>query len=400
MRQRELPSLKTAAWLNEPRLQNVLKALNAYGETRVVGGAVRNALLGVPVADIDLATVLLPAEVMTVAKAAGFGVHPTGIEHGTVTIAHGGAAFEVTTLRRDVETNGRHAVVEFGQSWQEDAQRRDFTMNALYCDAAGKIYDFTNGYVDIQKRCVKFVGAATQRIQEDYLRILRFFRFHAAYGRHMPDTAGLKACVKLKAGLKTLSAERVRQELFKLLVAPNARNTLMLMAEHRLLKNIIPYTDEWRVFGRLPQDAVLRLFVISKQPETLKDMLRLSNVDAARLQALRAAPDISPALSTVECRRILYHIGASAWRDAVLLSHARSRAAMGNEQWQELLHLADQWTIPILPVKGVDVLSAGIEPGPRVGRILAQLEDWWVANDFAPSRDDLLGRIGRYREKA
>ncbi len=195
----DLPSLRRAAWLREPRLQVVLRVLNVDGVTRVAGGAVRNALLGVPVADVDLATTLLPTDVMAIAKREGFGVHPTGIEHGTVTVTHQGAAFEVTTLRRDVETDGRHAVVSFTDDWAEDAARRDFTMNALYCDATGKIYDFTEGYLDIQKRKVRFVGVPAQRIQEDYLRILRFFRFHAHFGKSLPDAAGLKACVQFKS---------------------------------------------------------------------------------------------------------------------------------------------------------------------------------------------------------
>jgi poly(A) polymerase len=230
MPKRELPSLHDQAWLNEPRLQEVLRVLNASGETRVAGGAVRNALLGVAVADVDVATVLLPEEVMTAAKAAGFGVHPTGLDHGTITITCKKAAFEVTTLRRDIETDGRHAVVSFTTNWAEDAARRDFTINAMYCDAAGKIYDYTKGYADIQKRKVKFVGVPEERIAEDYLRILRFFRFHAWYGKNAPDKEGLQACIKLRSGLKKLSVERVRQELFKLLAAPNAVKTLQLMA--------------------------------------------------------------------------------------------------------------------------------------------------------------------------
>ena len=177
---RKIPNLAKAKWLNEPRLQAVLAVLNTGGgETRVAGGAVRNALLGPPIADVDLATTLEPRDVIQLAKGAGFGVHPTGIEHGTVTVVNRAAAFEVTTLRRDVETDGRHAVVSFTKDFAEDAGRRDFTMNALYCSARGEIYDFTGGYKDILKRKVKFVGTASARIKEDYLRILRLFRFHA-----------------------------------------------------------------------------------------------------------------------------------------------------------------------------------------------------------------------------
>ena len=398
MPKRELPSLAGESWLNESRLQHVLRVLNNGGVTRVAGGAVRNALLGVPVADIDLATTLVPDQVSKLAKAAGFGVHPTGIEHGTVTVTHDGAAFEVTTLRLDVETDGRRAVVAFTEDWAEDAARRDFTINAMYCDATGKIYDFTDGYADILKRKVRFVGRPSQRIREDFLRILRFFRFHAYYGKGKPDEAGFKACVRLKAGLKTLSAERVRQELLKLLVAPHAVKILKLMAEAGILKVVLPHTDEWRVMCRLPVDAVVRLFVLAREPATLKERLRLSNADAVRLQSLSSVPEVSPALMETERRRLLYHVGVAVWRDAVHLSWAKSRAKMDDVAWLELLDLSSQWVPPKFPLKGADILSSGFAAGPQVGQVLSALEDWWVASDFAPTKDDLLARVGRYNE--
>jgi poly(A) polymerase len=398
MRKVDLPCLQDQQWLNEPRLQAVMRVLNASGETRVAGGAVRNALLGVPVADVDLATVLLPDEVIATARVAGFGVHPTGLEHGTVTVTHQKAAFEVTTLRRDVETDGRHAVVSFTTDWTEDAARRDFTINAMYCDSSGKIFDYTKGYQDIQKRRVKFVGDASERIQEDYLRILRFFRFHAWYGKNAPDKAGLEACVTLKSGLKKLSVERIRQELMKILAAPNAIKTLKLIAETGVLKIILPHTEHWTVLERLPVDAILRLFVLAREPKKLKDRLRLSNEDAARLAALHAAPDVSKALSEVERRRILYHIGASGWRDAVDLSLAQSKTKLDDPKWKALRDVPNLWVPPRLPVKGTDLIGVGLHPGPKMGQILSALEDWWVANDFTPTRQDLMARVGRYKD--
>ncbi len=398
MSKRNLPSLLAEAWLNEPRLQEVLRVLSVGGETRVAGGAVRNALLGVAVADVDLATTHLPADVMRLCTAAGFGVHPTGVDHGTVTVAHKGAAYEVTTLRKDVETDGRHAVVSFTQDWAEDAARRDFTMNAMYCDASGKIYDFTTGYEDVRKHKVRFVGDAATRVREDYLRILRFFRFQAWYGKAAADAAGLAACVKLKTGLKTLSAERMRQELLKILAAPRALSILKLMAETGILKLIIPHTEDWRVFGRLPADAILRLFVLARDPQSLKPLLRLSNADVARMDLMRAAPVLTPALSEAERRRILYQIGGAAWGDAVLLSHARSRARREHAEWAHLLDLPQQWPCPTLPVKGSDLIEAGFSPGPQIGQCLAALEDWWVASDFTSTRADLLGRSVRYKD--
>jgi poly(A) polymerase len=398
MPKRELPSLAGEAWLKEPRLQNVLRVLSVEGETRVAGGAVRNALLGVAVADVDLATTLLPDEVMRSSKAAGFGVHPTGIAHGTVTVVCGGAAFEVTTLRKDIVTDGRHAVVSFTHDWVEDAARRDFTINAMYCDANGKISDFTDGYSDIIKRKVRFVGVPSQRIREDKLRILRFFRFNAHYGRGKPDVDGFKACVRLKAGLKTLSAERVRQELLKLLAGAHAVKVLRLMAEAGILKVILPHTDEWRVLCRLPVDAMLRLFVLAKEPLTQKESLRLSNADAERLKNLASAPEITPSLSQAERRRLLYHIGVERWWDIVHLYWAKSRAKSADVNWSGLLALPEIWLPPELPVKGADILAAGFAAGPQVGQVLAALEDWWVASDFQPSKDDLLARLGRYKD--
>jgi poly(A) polymerase len=357
--------------------------LNAEGAVRVVGGAVRNHLLDMPVADVDLATTLLPHDVMRIAECAGFAVHPTGLDHGTVMVTHQHAHFEVTTLRRDVATDGRRAVVAFTQDWAEDAARRDFTLNALYCDAVGKSYDYTNGYADLLKRRVRFVGKASQRIREDYLRILRFFRFHAA-------------CVKEKRGLKTLSAERIRQELMKLLVAPRAVETLKVMAAHRILRDVLPHTEEWRVMKRLPPDALLRLFVLAREPGSLKERLRLSNDEAERLERMSSLPHLSPALQDAERKRVLYHLGAAAWRDAVHLSRADSNS--NTEDWHGLLHLADQWTIPVFPLKGGDLVSAGIASGPKLGQVLAALEDWWVASDFMPSKQDLLARMGRYKD--
>jgi poly(A) polymerase len=399
MPKRELPSLNDQAWLQEPRLQEVLHVLNTKGETRVAGGAVRNALLGVAVADVDVATVLLPEDVMTVAKAAGFGVHPTGLEHGTITVTCKKAAFEVTTLRRDIETDGRHAVVSFTTDWAEDAARRDFTINAMYCDASGKIYDYTRGYADIQKRKVRFVGDASERIAEDYLRILRFFRFHAWYGKNAPDKDGLQACAKSKSGVKKLSVERVRQELFKLLAAPEAIKTLQLMATNGVLRIILPHTEQWRVLGRLPVDALLRLFVLARDRKNLKDRLRLSNEYAVRLAAMVAAPHLSPALSTGERRRILYQLGVDGWRDAVHISLAQSKAKLNDPGWLALLDLAQTWEPPRLPVKGTDLIGVGLHPGPKMGQVLSALEDWWVANDFKPTRQDLMARVNRYTDE-
>lgn len=391
-----LPSLARARWLQEPELKRIFAAIAAAGgEARVAGGAVRNALLGQPIADIDLATTLAPEAVTAACTKAGLKVHPTGIDHGTVTVVAGKRAFEVTTLRHDVETDGRRARVAFTGDWQADARRRDFTVNALYCDQRGKIYDVTDGYRDILRKRIRFVGRAEQRIAEDYLRILRFFRFHAQIGKGAPDKAGLAACVRLRKGLDRLSAERIRQELLKLLAAPGAVATLRLMATRGILEHIVPHTEEWRVLVRLPPDPILRLCAIAAEPDGLKERLRLSNREAERIAALAATPALSPKLREAERRAMLYGMGAEAWCDAVRLAWARSRAPITDRGWHRLLSLAKRWPVPVFPVTGRDLTGRGMKPGPELGAVLRRLEDWWIASEFKPGKDAILARVGQ-----
>lgn len=387
---RKLPNLSREKWLQEPRLQRVLAVLNTGGVTRIAGGAVRNTLLKKPISDVDLATTFRPSDVMQLARGAGFAVHPTGIEHGTVTVVYKAAAFEVTTLRRDIETDGRHAVVSFTTSFEEDAARRDFTMNAIYCDAKGKLYDSTDGYSDICRKRVRFVGMPSQRIEEDYLRILRFFRFHAAYGKGSPDIKGLAACKRLRKGLVQISPERVRQEMMKLLVAPRAVETLQVMATAKVLAQIIPHTQHWPFLKRLPMDATLRLVVLAAEPLALKDSLRLSNAEASRIEAAVAAPKITPTLREKERRALLYQLGPQVWHDGVALSWAHSRASLKDLKWKKLLRLAEIWQLPQLPVSGKDLLATGMAAGPEIGAALQQAEVHWIASDFTAKREELL----------
>jgi tRNA nucleotidyltransferase/poly(A) polymerase len=389
----DLPSLASAGWLNAPPLQRVFAAIAAAGgEARVAGGAVRNALLGEAVTEVDLATTLSPDEVTAACKAKGMAVHPTGIDHGTVTVVADHHPYEVTTLRHDVETDGRRARVRFTDDWQADAMRRDFTMNALYCDAGGRVHDVTGGYEDILRRRVIFVGDPAQRIEEDYLRILRFFRFHARYGEGAPDGAGLQSCIAHKAGLAGLSAERIRQEMFKLMAAKGAVPTLKLMAETGILGECLPHTEDWRVLGRLPPDPILRLAVLAKDPAAMQARWRLSNHEAKRLEAMTALHAPTPGLRPAERRIILYQLGAEAWRDLVTLAWARSDAPPDDAGWHGLLALPEQWQIPRFPVSGRDLLALGMEPGPGIGATLGRLEDWWMASDFQPGKDELLER--------
>jgi poly(A) polymerase len=388
------PSLAGAPWLKQPGLQHVLAAIAAAGgEARVAGGAVRNALMGEEVTEIDLATTLSPEQVTAACAAQGLAVHPTGISHGTVTVVAGDQPYEVTTLRHDVETDGRRATVRFTDDWEADALRRDFTMNALYCDGGGAVYDYVRGYPDILARRVAFVGIPGQRIAEDFLRILRFFRFHARYGGGAPDAAGLAACVAARAGLDGLSAERIRQEMFKLMAASGAVPALRLMAETGILERLLPYTDDWPALARLPPDPLLRLAVLAKDPVAMKERWRLSNHEGRRLEAIAAHPPLTPDLRPGERRVILYRIGPEAWRDLARIGWAKSGAAPDDPAWRDLLALPERWQAPAFPVAGRDLLALGMAPGPGIGAALTRLEDWWLASDFKASREELLKRL-------
>jgi poly(A) polymerase len=402
------PNLARHAFLQDPLLRRVFAALNADGgEARVAGGAVRNALLEEPVTDIDIATTETPERVTALAGRAGLVVHPTGLSHGTVTVVASAEgrmrAFEVTTLRRDVETDGRHATVSFTDDWLADARRRDFTINALYCDARGTVHDPLGVYRDLVERKVRFVGDPEDRIREDYLRILRFFRFHAQYGKGRLDKEGLAAATALKAGARTLSGERIAAELRKLLLAAGVTAVVKTMARRSILAAVLPGPLDAKSLeamvaidaraGETP-DAMLRLAVLTRaSPDKLKEALKLANVDWKRLLALEMSPDITPALSEHERRVMLYRLGSTGFRDAVRLHWARAGAPADSTEWSGLLGLAAQWTVPHFPVTGADLLARGFAPGPAIGHTLRALEDWWCAQGFEPRKDAILDAI-------
>jgi tRNA nucleotidyltransferase/poly(A) polymerase len=393
--------------LKEPHVAALLAALDGESRaTRIVGGAVRDALLGRNVADADLATIFVPAEVIARTEAVGMKTVPTGIEHGTVTVIVDGKPFEVTTLRRDVETDGRHAVVHFTSDWKEDAARRDFSMNALYCDVAGEVLDPLGGVADLKAGRVRFVGKAEDRIREDYLRILRFFRFFAWYGEGRPDPDALKACAKLKAGLATLSAERVWAELKRLLKAPDPARALLWMRTTEVLQKVLP--ESWgidaihriveaeRKEGWAP-DALFRLEAIlpphRARLDALAERLRLSRAEAARLHAWADAPEADPAMAEMQLRRLLYRSGFSGVRDRLRHAIARELDKQNLEAAERLRSLAafaEKWTPPVFPVSGNDLVAAGMTPGPDVGKRLRELEARWVESGFSLSREALL----------
>ena len=408
----QLPSLAGAIWLADPPLQRVLAALAADGgEARIAGGAVRNALLGEPVSDIDIATTQVPERVMELARQSGLDVHPTGLDHGTVTVVakeEGRAkSFEVTTLRIDVETYGRHARVTFTDDWAADARRRDFTINALYCDGSGTVFDPVGGYPDLAARRVRFVGDPEARIREDFLRILRFFRFHGRYGRGAPDSAGLAACVALQENLDRLSSERIRQETLKLLVAPGAVPVLKVMVDTGIAGRVLPTGQDVARASRMAEidvshglepDPVLRLAAIglrsAADAEILREALRLSNAEHGRLLYLAQSVPPTPALRPNERRIVLYQMGPQAFRDAVRLAWATDQGGFAAEAWAELLALPEHWTVPRLPVSGTDLAGRGVPAGPEMGRLIKRLEDWWMAAGFPADKDTVLDQLG------
>jgi poly(A) polymerase len=351
---------------------------------RFVGGCVRNSLMGQPVDDIDLATRLTPEIAMAALKAAGLKVVPTGLAHGTVTAVSKGDPYEITTLRRDVSTDGRNATVAFTEDWAEDAGRRDFRLNALYADADGAVFDPTGqGVADAAAGRIVFVGDPETRIREDYLRILRFFRFFAWYGRSAPDAAGLAACAALSEGMVRLSAERVSKELLKLLKAPDPRPAVRAMETSGVLARVLPDAGDLAVFERLVDltpDPVLRLSALwpadPVRVEAAARGLRLSNPERLRLVAA-AGEALDPAMSERQGRAALYRLGRETFRDRILLAASALGADVSG-----LLALAQVWPIPRLPVGGRQVAAAGLAAGPDTGRALAVFEAGWIADDF------------------
>ncbi|MBD7940691.1 CCA tRNA nucleotidyltransferase [Brevundimonas guildfordensis] len=380
-------------WLTAGATQAVMAALAAAGGAdcaRFVGGCVRNAVLGAPIDDVDIATVLTPEAVVKALKAAGLKSVPTGMDHGTVTAISERQPFEITTLRRDVSTDGRRATVAFTDDWAEDAARRDFRLNALYADSDGVILDPTGaGYDDALAGRIVFVGEPEQRIEEDYLRILRFYRFFAWYGRGAPDAAAVAACAALAEGVERLSAERVSKELLKLLAAPDPRPAARLMRDAGVLGRILPPPGGLTLFEAMvgvSPDPVLRLSALlpadADAVRASANRLRLSNAQKDRLIAAVRAP-LDPDTSDAQARAVIWREGRQAFEDRVRRAWAAGAEAA---RMQALLALAADWAPPKLPVGGRDLARLGLKPGPETGRVLKAFEDGWIADDF-PDHD-------------
>lgn len=408
-------SLGQRHWMTAPATVAVLDALEAGGGpdcARFVGGCVRNALVGRPIDDLDIATTLTPDQVTKALQGAGIRVVPTGIDHGTVTAVSQHIPHEITTLRRDVSTDGRRATVAFTDDWCEDALRRDFTLNALYARRDGSIFDPTgHGVADARAGRIVFVGEAEQRLTEDHLRNLRYFRFYAWFGQGAPDPTAVAACTKLKDRVDGLAAERISKELLKLLAADDPRAAVRLMAETGVLDVVLKLPASLARCEALVEvetdqlfecDPVLRLAALLPDDQVaataLAARLRLSNPDRDRIvAALSPTPALKSWMSPREIRREVYRAGHAVFRDRAKLAWAASPRSATTMQWRGMIALAEGWTRPELPLTGQDILNAGVPKGPFVGQVRREVEDWWIDNDFL---DDKLSVIEKLKAVA
>ena len=410
-------------WMEWPETRAVIAALTADGaEVRFIGGCVRDSILKrTVVADVDIATPDRPERVVELLRRAGIQAIPTGIEHGTITAVIGHHHFEVTTLRIDVETDGRRARVAYTDDWIADAARRDFTINTLSCRPDGDLFDPFEALGDLAHGRVKFVGNPTQRIDEDVLRILRFFRFHAYYGRPPANAEALAACRLRAAKLDSLSGERVRNELLRILLAPDPADALLLMRGVHVLERVLPEVGEWsRNIGRLRTLAWLEtraLGMESVAPDVMRrlaavldtdtegagrfaERLRLSNREKERLLTLVApGVDVVAGMDGNALRRALYQLGADVVRDLALITWAGERAvearqpAARSAAWRAIIEAADAWQPISFPVQGRDALALGLAPGPAVGAALKKVEAWWEAGGCSADRAACLARL-------
>jgi poly(A) polymerase len=396
--------------LDEGPLARALQALDGKGEeTRLVGGAVRDLILGEQPGDFDLATTALPKVVMQRAHAAGFGVAPTGLSHGTVTIVVDRRPIEVTTLRRDVATDGRHAKVVFGRDFEVDALRRDFTINALSLGRDGTVHDYAGGLADLADRRVRFIGDPRQRIREDYLRILRFFRFSARYGQGALDRDGFRAAIEEREGVAVLSRERVRSELLKLLAAPRASEVVTAVCEAGLLSTLLAGMADAGRFRRLAAieasrggapDVLLRLAAlcvrIEEDAERLRERLRLSNAEFDRLALLgHALPGLHglrapPSFAALQL--LLFERRRQGALDVLQIAHADSGAAADDWRFADAYRFLAAAAEPTLPITGADILARGVVGGRRVGATLKTLQALWIRAGF-PREPEILARL-------
>lgn len=406
--------LPLSGWINDPDIVAVMRALHADGQTqaRYVGGAVRDAVRGLvqsdEITDVDIATTATPQEVIALLSAAGLKAVPTGIDHGTITAVSNHRPVEITTLRHDVATDGRRAEVVYSTDWAADAARRDFTLNAIYADMDGALFDPLGGVADAKAGRVRFAGDPDARIQEDYLRILRFFRFYAWCGQGEIDHEGLHACVRHLNGLNKLSAERVAKEFLKLISAETPMPAMRQMAASGVLSAVLPEAQNLERLGALAEidathffeaDALLRFAALlpedGAQAALVAGRLRLSNAQRDRLVAMLQAPlRVFSYMSVREMRRTAYRLGPKVMRDVAMLRWAEDPKRQQNAvQWRALLPMIDSWTPPKMPLSGAQVHLAGVPNGPQIGQVLREVEDWWIDADFTMDEYSLLERL-------
>jgi len=392
-------------WMREADITSMFGAF-PQDSLRFVGGCVRNAIMGAPIGDIDLATILEPKEVVAALEAHKIKSVPTGIAHGTITAVIDGKPFEITSLRKDVETDGRRAVVTFTQDWAEDAQRRDLTMNALYADYDGTVFDPTGqGLNDLKAMKFRFVGDADMRVQEDYLRILRYFRFLAWYGGAAKiDAPTLKACRENRRGLKKLSAERVWSELKKILLAPDPARAVHIMLTNEILETVLPEASNAEGLSRMVKlerreaitpDPLLRIMAMSaREPLQMALMCKRLKMSSKETQRLRAWSDSSvsldPNAENREQLKAIYMAGKQVVIDRARIRAAGEDDAIISTRWMSLADLAMGWTPPEFPLTGKDMKAAGVEPGPQMGKMLEALNALWVRSGFTADREKLL----------
>ncbi len=401
-------------WMMSEAAEQIFAAL-PVGTTRFVGGCVRNALLREPVNDIDLATQLPPNDVNVLLNKAGIRTVPTGIDHGTITAIVGGVPIEITTLRKDVETDGRRAVIAYTYDWAEDAERRDFTINALYAGPDGTLFDPTgHGLKDIETRKFRFVGNADDRVQEDYLRILRFFRFLAWYSKDGKiDAEALRACRENRTGLKKLSAERVWSELKKLLSAPDPGRAVRIMQTNEILETLLPEASNSEGLALmvslenaqgLSSDPLRRLMAMGARDEFgmagLCKRLKLSNSEKNRLLAWAGDQSaLSPDMNERDKKAAVYNAGAQTISDRSLVRAAGATDPVIADRWTSLSDFALRWEQPEFPIKGRDLKKAGVQDGPEMGKILRALKALWVRSGFTANKDKLLMALALIHRK-
>lgn len=394
--------------MTSENVQKLFKVFGGAGYIRFVGGCVRNMILGLPAGDIDLATTYNPDQIIKILSKAKIKHVPTGLEHGTVTAVMDGIGYEITTLRRDVETDGRRAVVAFSKNWEEDAARRDFTMNALYADLDGQIYDpLGGGLNDLKKRRVRFVGDAEARIQEDYLRILRFFRFQSLYGKGVPDKKALLACSKFALKIKSLSRERVTQEFTKILVAESPQKILKVMGEYKILPDILDKNFNpnrigllikfQNILGKIDKDVLFCLRLIIVLDFQFKKITKISNSLIINKKNISILNDISnikintKRIDYIKTMEFLYFFSSNTVLAAFILQSIKDELSL--LEFKKLYDLFKVTSRPVLPISGKDLLLMGIPEGEKLGKLLKSLEKKWIQSGFSLTRKDLLKGI-------